>query len=290
MRDKATRSRAWHRRVAPLFVGLLFFGPPPPSKVNAQESPQTPPKPVSIQMDDLFRSRGKLLSEGYNLSPVGAFGLKSYRLEEVALPQPLELGRGRLRRKHDSVLRLTITGDSFPPGVYKIWVGDNGFSDVDYHPQKLSVLIFDRAALEQMATLAVTNESQPEPRREKIFLPERLNLPAEVANSLTAPEEGYAVSVRRVAAAPELRGRPGVQIVVRRDEPFEVGNAGPVLRVGDRKFTLSQFAPRDLHTVIFTLTAEEFAALKDGEKLRLKDGGVVASERTVGRLRKEPPR
>lgn len=277
------QSRYWE---VALFVGsLLFFSFLSPSVINAQDVSQTPSKPMAIQTDDLLRSQGKLLSEGYNLSPVGVFGVKTYRLEEVALPQPVEFGRGKRRQKLDSVLRLTITGESFSPGVYKIWIDDNELSNVDYHPQRLSVIIFDRSVLEQMATLAVTYESQP--AQPKIVLPERLSLPGQVLNALLAREENYTVSIRRVPATLALHGKPGVQIVITKDEPFEIRNLAPVLRIGDREFTLSEFAPRDLHTVIFTLTSEEFADLKDGDKLRLKEDGAG---RTVGRIRKEPRR
>jgi hypothetical protein len=74
------------------------------------------------------------------------------------------------------------------------------------------------------------------------------------------------VGIRQIAAAPVLQGQPAIEIEVRSERAFPVRNELTVLRIGSREFLLSRYPETgDTHVLIFTLTAEEFAATSAGD-------------------------
>lgn len=266
-------------------TGLLWVLLPRP--VAAQQVATPPQQSATVLTEDMYRAKGKLLTEGYNQVPTGPLKVKTYKLEEVALPYPREIGRGKRRQKVETALRLTITGEAFLPGTYKIWVDGLELPGVDYHPHHLAVLICDRSVLDRGSPLAITYESQGDAEETRTTLAERLELPTQVSNEIAVMSKGeFSVSLRHVRAAPQLSNRPGIQIIIRSDEPFNIGNSSPVLQIGRQKFFLSEFAPRDLHTLIFTLTLEEFLKLEDGQKICLTHAPSSYRGHAVGILSK----
>jgi hypothetical protein len=74
------------------------------------------------------------------------------------------------------------------------------------------------------------------------------------------------------------RDLPGaIDLEVQGDSPFPLRNELPVLRGGDVEVTLSRYPdPHNLHRLTFSLTPEEFAALRDGESLSVRYGDAGA--------------
>jgi hypothetical protein len=79
-----------------------------------------------------------------------------------------------------------------------------------------------------------------------------------------------------------------VQIELYSSAPFEPKGELPVLSIGGRDFLVSGYGPNgDLHTIYFTLTAEEFRQLKDDDAVTVRYGrDPSAPRREFGRLSK----
>jgi hypothetical protein len=96
-------------------------------------------------------------------------------------------------------------------------------------------------------------------------------------DSGAAGDSGDAIRrLERVARSPALGGAPGVEITVTSAREFPVLGTLAVLRVGSRSFTLSRYATGDLHTLVFTLTLDEFDALDDGAPVAVQYGSGSA--------------
>ncbi len=127
-------------------------------------------------MTDSLRSRPKkLLAKGKNAMPAGLLKLRTYRVEEVALPKAVEVEvRGR-NETVQSVILLTIRGGPFPvralPPV--IWIDDVAFEHVQESQdlRELSTVIYDPSVLREGATISVSYGSDEASR---VALPERL--------------------------------------------------------------------------------------------------------------------
>ena len=81
--------------------------------------------------------------------------------------------------------------------------------------------------------------------------------------------------------------KSGVEIEIHSKRPFLQSDL-PMLRIGEQEFTRSR-APEDgdLNTLIFMLTAEDFAKLKDGDRVIFQFGrGEGRNQRDFGRLDK----
>lgn len=87
------------------------------------------------------------------------------------------------------------------------------------------------------------------------------------------PDPGDAITrIERVARCPALGGSPGVEITLTSVREFPVLGELAVLRIGSRLFTLSRYASGDLHTLVFTLTLDEFDALDDRAPVSVQYG------------------
>ena len=98
---------------------------------------------------------------------------------------------------------------------------------------------------------------------------------------------GTVVAIRQLAYSAGVSG-PAIEIEVRSDGRFPVRNELVVLRVGAREFLLSRYpASGDLHTLIFTLTSQEFAQLVDGDPVIVQYGrGDQPVRWELGRFRR----
>ncbi len=83
-------------------------------------------------------------------------------------------------------------------------------------------------------------------------------------------------------------GAQNIQIELHSDAAFPVRGELAVLQIGDKEFTLSGYPPDgSTHTIIFTLTTEEFAQLHNGDRVLFKYGrGEQPDKRDFGRLDK----
>ena len=79
-----------------------------------------------------------------------------------------------------------------------------------------------------------------------------------------------------------------VQIELYSSSGFPVRNEIAVLEIGGREFLLSQYPPDgNTRTLIFTLTSEEFAKLREGDRIQFKYGrGEQIEKKDFGRLDK----
>jgi hypothetical protein len=75
--------------------------------------------------------------------------------------------------------------------------------------------------------------------------------------------QGNALTIYNVDVAKGLNGKPGVEIEVSSPRAFPITNAMVVLQIGTKVFKVSEFKGGDAHTLVFTLTPEEFASIRD---------------------------
>jgi hypothetical protein len=77
-----------------------------------------------------------------------------------------------------------------------------------------------------------------------------------------------------------LGNQPGVEIEVTSDTPFPVRNELAVLCIGMQQITLARYPEDgDTHTLIFTLTPEEFGRISTGDPVWVQYGRGEAFER-----------
>jgi hypothetical protein len=267
--------------VAVLLLLAVFL----PRTAQAQPARGPASKLEQLPVEDLLRAPGKVLTEGHNSVPVGALKVKAYRLEEVKLPAPLELDLGHGRESVESVLRLSVSGESFLPGAYTIWIDSTPLDGVSYSPTELSVIVISPLVLEHGAALSVTYDSKPG-HPAGTTLPEALEVPARLQRLRPPGTPWKVLSIRRVPSAPELHGQPGIQIAISGDRPFEIRDAMLIMRIGEHAFDLSSVPDGGRRTVVFTLTLQQFAELKNGDRVTLGYGSAERHGWGVGRLDK----
>jgi hypothetical protein len=89
---------------------------------------------------------------------------------------------------------------------------------------------------------------------------------------------GTILSIRRVESSDVLAGQPGIEIQLFSDDEFPVRDEIMALQIGARQFFLSGYPDGDLHTVVFTLTAKEFAVLSRGDPVIVQYGIALSDE------------
>lgn len=255
---------------------------------SAQKTPSPPSDSGVIHTSDLYnpqRAPGKLLAEGNNMIPVGELKVKSYRLEEVKLPKPLELSIQGRKERVESVLRLTITLESFLNGIYTIWLGEEPLTGVPIKEDELSVLIYDRALLEDGTTIAVSNDTLGSQSR--TILPEKLYLPPQVRSTIPPKnDDGALTRIRRINIG---GGRSRVEMELTSNEEFQIRNAFRMIQIGEREFFGGSTLRGNPRKLIIQLTSEEFAQLKDGDRIYVKYGygeSALRGAQKFGRLNK----
>ncbi len=220
---------------------------------------------------------GKLLAEGRNTTPVGPYGLLTYRIEEVTLP---ESGREAVgsRGAVKTALRLMITGTSLLT-VTKVWVGDFLLPSVWSHgPSKISALIYNQSMLMEGADISIVDD-----RGRTHSLPERLRLPDSVRTTIKpeAIEDGNGIvgirSVLRIAGSERQRF---VAIEMKTAKPLPITNIGYSVQIGRRFFDAG--GGHTNWTV--QLTEQQFAELKDGDRVAIGVGAFNTAY--LGRLNK----
>ena len=75
--------------------------------------------------------------------------------------------------------------------------------------------------------------------------------------------QGNTLSIYNVDASKALGGKPGVEIEVYSPRAFPVAGPPPVLQIGSEVFKVVEFKNGDSHTLIFTLTPDEFTNTRD---------------------------
>lgn len=89
------------------------------------------------------------------------------------------------------------------------------------------------------------------------------------------------INIQAVKSSPALGNKAAVEIIVWVSNGFPVRNEIAVLRIGSKEFTLSRYPESgDTHTLIFTLTPEQFAQTATGDLVSVYYGrGGESNER-----------
>ncbi len=222
-----------------------------------------------LEKSDPRIAPGKLVVEGTNKIPTSPWKLLSYRLEEVTLPEPIELDvRGKRLRLIDA-LRLTITSQSIQ-GAHVIWVDDASLPAVfGLGENAIGVLIYDRSILKDGAVISVSDHLG----RSLYELPERLRLPeslkAAIKPVVAQPGDTYRVySSLRIAGFQRQRL---INFEFTTNWGFQILNLSYIVQIGKKFFPAGTIG----YQASFTLTPEEFAQLRDGDMIAIGYGGPI---------------
>lgn len=233
---------------------------------NGQQTSTSSSKPVNVRSELLFKSPAKLLYAGDNVVPTAKLNVKSYRLEEVKLPQPLEVDIRGTNKSIDSFIRLTITGEKFQPGEYTIWLGEESLTDVMRSPSELVTVIFDRALLENGAAIAVSYETLDDPSR--TVLPETLYVPSEV--QVGSENVGNEITVTRIRKVNLTDHAPVIEIELTSQTGFQVRNAIRVFQIGEFETYGNNPPDGDGNKWMIRMPLEVFEKLEDGSPIFVK--------------------
>ena len=256
------------RKRASLVLGLLIAL----SGSNLWAVPQGVPQSTAqgSTMHDLRVKSGKLLAKGQNTTPSGPLKLLSYKLEEIDLPQPLELEiRGR-KELTQSALRLTITSRA-NLDAHLIWIDDASLGGVwGAGEEGVAAFITDRSILRDGAVISVSHDGT------LYELPERLKLPPGIKANLkpAAVEAGNTTSIRSALRITGAVRQPLIEIEFQSGRKFPVMNSEYTAQIGKRFFR-NLFVDYGEGRAVLSLTPEEFAQLKDGDLMAVSAGGVV---------------
>ena len=142
---------------------------------------QPPAAGQEFTMTDLLKLPGKTIARGSNTTPRGQMKLRSYRVEEVALPHAADVELRGQRVSVSKAFRVTLTGTAFPvramPAV--VWVDDValGYGIESEDLTEITVVTYDEAALREGATLYLSYGDK-ENKKDRTALPEKLKLEA----------------------------------------------------------------------------------------------------------------
>lgn len=295
--DRFERSCCRRRQAFWMLTGLVLLVACLTPAASAQETPHARPQSPQAKVfepDQLRKAPGKLLTGGKNKIPTGELKVKTYRLEEVKLPEPMEVNLEGSQETFDSATRLIVTLDSFLNGAYTIWINDEALTGVPTKRNELTALILDSASLEDGASITVTRGDGCNDTSSKSKLPEKLLVPKHLRRprpqNLKLLDE-VSIKMQRVASrkSSHAEGTLGVVVEVTGPFHFDMGrNAEFVAQVGSplsggQEFSagaMPSFMKMDhatgkievskLQTVSFSMTAEQFARLQDQAPIKVK--------------------
>lgn len=140
-------------------------GSPNQLPMQAQSHPFLTPWPSggtqqSRLADVLYKSSGKVIAQGTNLAAIGGHKLKTYRVEEFALPPGTSIEDNGKVLTPSKAWRVTITGEGFTVGdnSWMIWADSKllGPGQESTDTTEISTVVFDLSNLRDGATLAVS--------------------------------------------------------------------------------------------------------------------------------------
>ena len=162
---------------AGLTVVMLAFVPVAVQTGGAAQAAPAAQGASVVNLYELHRLPGTVIAEGQNAQPAGHFQIKTYRVEELALPNPVTATVGGQPATVDRAWRLAVVGGPFPvralPPV--LWI-DGVILGIGHESEDLteiSAITFDRAVLNDGATIGLTYGFSPENASE---LPEKLTI------------------------------------------------------------------------------------------------------------------
>jgi len=173
------RRRGWKSIL--LTTSFLFLFSACASLSFAQDAPAAADTSTNqdVTVTDILRLPGRVLGEGRNTSTVGHHKVKSYRVEEVTLPQMKEVKIKGETRSVGRAFRLTIKGGPFPvramPPV--IWLDDTaiGYGIESEELDEITVITYDESLLAEGATIYLSYGDKKN-KEDRSALPEKLKL------------------------------------------------------------------------------------------------------------------
>ncbi|MBV9211399.1 MAG: hypothetical protein JOZ52_12250 [Acidobacteria bacterium] len=132
-----------------------------------------------VTMTDLLKLDGKVLGEGANTRATGKYKVATYRVEELTLPQAVEVEVRGQKTRATQAFRVTLTGGPFavramPP---VIWIDDTavGYGVESEDLDAITAVTFDAELLRDGATLYLSYGDK-EDKTGRVALPEKLKL------------------------------------------------------------------------------------------------------------------
>ncbi|MCL4486920.1 MAG: hypothetical protein M1570_02160 [Chloroflexi bacterium] len=91
-----------------------------------------------------------------------------------------------------------------------------------------------------------------------------------VAKTMSDASMGNAITIRRVSTAQALNGKPGIEVEVSSKHAFPSPAAQAVMTIGSTEFKNGEYRNGDSHTLVFTLTLADFAAVEDQSRITVR--------------------
>lgn len=252
-----------------------------PAKVTIQAvSPFAPPASISytvtrasarprLKLDEsiampLRTAPGRVLAQSSGRSATSES--LGYRLEEVALAEPVEIENYGNQENIEKAFRLTLSGAALPAKFDLIWIDDAALPVLWRNArQEAGTLIFDSSVLRDGAQMSVSNFDGSQ----MSTLAGTLRLPDTLKNEVLPKTENgnTVVSITRgVRVIGETR-QPLVQIELKTSRAFPARDTALQLQIGKRFFTRELSGDLSGRTLTLTLTPEMFAELKQGAEI-----------------------
>lgn len=112
----------------------------------------------ALTLEDLINMPGKVLGKGSNSLPVGQFGVKSYKLEELTLTEPVIIDGETINAA--KAWRMTVNGGPFPVRAQAAVISVGG---VDLRPamesddlSEVVTITFDDSMLRSGASITLS--------------------------------------------------------------------------------------------------------------------------------------
>jgi hypothetical protein len=219
--------------------------------------PQPEPRGISLSNDIIMKLR-VLPGRPITKEPAN----ESIKLEEITLPDPLELELYGKPQIVETTYRLVLTGREYS-GAQLIWIGDAALSLFRPSAQQVGALIYDRAILREGAEISVSNADGSQVPVGRLSLSEKFKV-------ATSPVTEQGNSVVRIHSAARLIGATRqslVQIELKTDRPFPAKDTALRLQVGRQIFSDELSGDASGRLLILTLARDQFAALRDSAEI-----------------------
>lgn len=129
---------------------------------------------TQMKYADLFGLKGTVIAKGSNTGPVGPYGVKTYRIEELTLARGTSVDVNGTTVKANTAWRVVIVGTAFQvrglPPIVSIDSTDLLPAQESSNLQEIAAITFDRALIHDNAVLALSYGA------ERTEIPERVKL------------------------------------------------------------------------------------------------------------------
>jgi len=190
----------------------------------------------------------------------------AYKLEKVALAEPVEVESYGAQENIEKAFRLTLSGAALPAKFDLIWIDDAALPVLWRNgSQEAGTLIFDSSVLRDGAEMFVSNFDGPQ----MVTFAETLKLPDSLKNFIQPKTENQntVVSISRGVRIIGVSRQPLVQIELKTGRPFPSRDSALQLQIGKRFFTNELSGDLSGRTLTLTLAPEMFAELKQGAEI-----------------------